>query len=282
MASSLPPKIRPAQESKKIAAFIKATVKKAKHEKVVIASSGGIDSSVTMALAVRALDPGKVLVLKLPYNKIHPRAIRHADLIVKSLKIPKRNVFQVNIGPTTHRIWKTILIKCSTSQTGQSKLANQIRLGNIMARARMIYIYDMARSKLALACGTENRSEHLLSYYTRFGDEASDLEPIKHLYKTQVYQLADYLELPQAIIDHPPTAGLWVDQTDEEELGFSYNTADKVLYLSFDKKMSSAQVAKKIHRTTQEKSETYWKRRTKKVLDRVSESEFKHHLPYHL
>ena len=85
--------------------------------------------------------------------------------------------------------------------------------------------------------GTENRSEDLLGYYTRFGDQASDLEPLQHLYKTQVRQLAQYLKLPAAIIDQTPTAGLWPDQTDETELGFSYDIADQVLYLTFDQKM---------------------------------------------
>ena len=280
MAASLLPKIRPAQETRKIRTFIKNTLKTAKHKSVVIAASGGVDSSTTLALAVKAIKPSSVFVLKLPYNQTHSWGVEHTDLVAKQLKIPKRNLFEVNIGPTVHRTWKTILIECSPSQTGQSKLTNQIRLGNIMARVRMIYLYDMARARMALAVGTENRSEHLLAYYTRFGDEASDLEPIKHLYKTQVFELARHLELPKEILARPPSAGLWVDQTDEEELEFSYEIADQVLYLTFEKKMSPIQIALSLLKSTREKSKTYWLRQVRKVLDRVAKNDFKHDLPY--
>ncbi|MBI2190192.1 MAG: NAD(+) synthase, partial [Candidatus Levybacteria bacterium] len=119
---------------------------------------------------------------------------------------------------------------------GVQPLKDSIRLGNIMARVRMILLYDLAKKHQALVCGTENRSEYHLGYFTRFGDEASDFEPIRHLYKTQVYQLASYLGVPKTVIDKKPTAGLWAEQTDEGEFGFSYKEADPVLYLYFDKK----------------------------------------------
>jgi len=104
-----------------------------------------------------------------------------------------------------------------------------------MARLRMIFLFDTAKKNQALVCGTENKSERLLGYYTRFGDSASDLEPISHLYKTQVLQLAKYLKIPKKIITTKPSAGLWENQTDEGEFGFTYAEADQVLYLTHDR-----------------------------------------------
>ena len=108
---------------------------------------------------------------------------------------------------------------------------DQLRLGNIMARVRMICLYDLAKQLDALVCGTENKSEKYLGYFTRFGDEASDIEPIMHLYKTEVYELAKHLGIPGAIVAKPPSADLWSEQTDERELGFSYKEADQVLHV---------------------------------------------------
>jgi NAD+ synthase len=113
-----------------------------------------------------------------------------------------------------------------------------------MARIRMIILFDLAKKNHALVCGTENRSENLLGYFTRFGDQASDLEPIGHLYKTQVYELAEYLKVPKDIIEQKPTAGLWKNQTDEKEFGFSYKEADPVLHHYFDKKMGVDRIKK--------------------------------------
>jgi NAD+ synthase len=129
----------------------------------------------------------------------------------------------------------------------------------------MMLLYDTAKSKKALVCGTENRSEHLLGYYTRFGDEASDLEPIKHLYKTQIYQLADFLKIPQQIIDKKPSAGLWPGQTDSDELGFTYEEADPVLHLYFDKNKSLKEIKLP---------------KTKKIIMCVKKNKFKKAVPY--
>jgi NAD+ synthase len=137
----------------------------------------------------------------------------------------------------------------------------KLRLGNIMARVRMIVLYDLAKKHQGLVCGTENKSEFLLGYFTRFGDEASDFEPIRHLYKTQILELAKHLNLPQKIISQTPTAGLWSSQTDEKEFGFTYQEADKVLDLYLNHKKTISPNAQKI-------------------LSRVNKNSFKHHLPY--
>ena len=93
----------------------------------------------------------------------------------------------------------------------------------------MIFVFDLAKKLQALVCGTENKSEKYLGYFTRFGDGASDIEPIEHLYKTQVRELATYMHIPKEILEKDPSAGLWEHQTDEKELGFSYEDADKVI-----------------------------------------------------
>jgi NAD+ synthase len=111
---------------------------------------------------------------------------------------------------------------------------SDIRFGNASARARMLVIYDLAQELHALVLGTENRSENLLGYFTRFGDAASDIEPISDLYKTEVREAARILGQPEAVITKHPTAGLWGGQTDEQELGFSYRDADRVLVALVD------------------------------------------------
>ncbi|MEM2715772.1 MAG: NAD(+) synthase, partial [Candidatus Thermoplasmatota archaeon] len=107
---------------------------------------------------------------------------------------------------------------------------DEITLGNIKARLRMIFLYQFANSKNALVCGTSNKTELMIGYFTKYGDGASDILPIGDLYKTQVYQLARYVGIPEEILKKPPTAGLWKGQTDEKELGISYEKLDKILY----------------------------------------------------
>jgi NAD+ synthase len=119
-----------------------------------------------------------------------------------------------------------------------------------------------------LVCGTENRSENLLGYFTRFGDEASDLEPIRHLYKTQVYELAKYLNVPQAIVQKQPSANLWKDQTDEGQFEFTYAEADQVLNLYFDKKLPVEEIQKRGLKNAD------------KIIEFAKKNSFKHRVPY--
>lgn len=197
-------------EAERIITFIKKTFQREEFRKAVIAVSGGLDSSVALVLIVKALGAENVYVLQLPYKN---QSIENSDLIIDLAKIPLENRVKINIG----KIVDGFGVK------------DKVRLGNIMARVRMIYCFDLAKKINALVVGTENKSEKLLGYYTRFGDEAADIEPIIHLYKTQVRQLADKLGLPKEIIEAAPTAGLWPGQTDEGDLGFTYKEADQVL-----------------------------------------------------
>ena len=250
------------QTTKQLEDFIKQTLKNAGKEKVVVGISGGIDSAVILTLAVNALGKENVIPALLPYCD---QGTKDAREIVKWNKIDEEQVWEHNINPPVEELAR--IRKISSLST--SKI-DDIRLGNMKARVRMILLYDIAKKKKALVCGTENKSEKHLGYFTRFGDEASDLEPIQHLYKTQVKEVAKQLKLPAVFIDKPPSAELWSDQTDEEELGFSYQLADQVLeqYLDQNKKLSQIKVA---GASLQE---------IRKIIDRVKAQKFKQQVPY--
>ncbi|PJE73291.1 MAG: NAD(+) synthase [Candidatus Tagabacteria bacterium CG10_big_fil_rev_8_21_14_0_10_40_13] len=190
--------------------FIRTIFNQEKVDRAVVAVSGGIDSSVALVLIVKALGAENVYILQLPYKN---QGTENSDLILDFVKIPLKNRVKINIG----KIVDGFGVK------------DRVRLGNIMARVRMIYCFDLAKKLKALVVGTENKSEKLLGYYTRFGDEAADIEPIIHLYKTEVRKLARELEIPEEIIKQKPTAGLWPGQIDEGDLGFTYKEADQVL-----------------------------------------------------
>ncbi len=239
----------PKAEANNIIGFIKKTLKSQGFNKVVIGLSGGIDSTVCFYLLKKAIGEKNIIVAHLYYN--HP------------LPIIAKKIYKLSLKKTADKI---------ASSAGLKKNENnyKLRFGNILARLRMIILYDLAKKYKALVCGTENRSEHLLGYFTRFGDQASDFEPIKHLYKTQVLALAKYLGVPDSVINQAPTAGLWQNQTDEGEFGFTYQEADQVLHLFYDKKMTPSTIYKKGFINAQ------------KILDWSKKNHFKHQTPYSL
>ena len=247
-------KINPEQEKKKITSFIRKTLKKQRFNKLVLGLSGGIDSSTSAFLSASAIGPNNLYILLLPRKG---QDMSLAKKVIKNLKIPQKNVVEIDISKT----FLSLREVCDEAISPN----NNIRQGNIIARLRMIYLFDSAKKLNALVCGTENRSERLLGYYTRFGDSASDIEPIAHLYKTQVQKLAEYLEVPRQIISQPPTAGLWPGQTDEKELGFTYEEADVILANEASANQKSISPAT-----------------TRKILKRVRENLFKHKTPYSL
>lgn len=298
-----PPKINPTKETKKITAFIKDTFKKACKTKAVVAVSGGVDSSTTLLLTAQALGPKNIHVLHLPRKTTDPTHLEHAQIVTHLAKIPEKNIACINITGIIQKTWRIIKRYTTeevrppnakrsnlyaTPRTSDRKRINQqiarlnrLRLANLAARIRMILIFDQAKLHDALVIGTENRSEHLLGYFTRYGDEASDLEPTRHLYKTQIRQLAKHLKVPEEIIQKPPSAGLWKGQTDEAELGFSYNEADPILFLKYEQQMSSKRIIEKLSKNTQKNSEEI-RRFVTEVLKRINEKAFKHHVPYTL
>jgi len=224
--------------TEEITAFLREVFDKEGFGKAVIAVSGGVDSSVALVLAVRALGRENVFCLQLPYKG---QSVELSDLMLDYVRIPKNRRVKIDIGKAADSF----------------KVKDKARLGNIMARVRMIYCFDFARKERALVVGTENKSEKLLGYYTRFGDEAADVEPIIHLYKTEVWALAKYLKLPREVIDQVPTAGLWAGQTDEKELGFSYREADNYFQGEVIGKLIEKKIVKHLSRVDFKKRVPY-------------------------
>lgn len=253
----------PESEIQKIVAFIRDISGNANKSKIVVAVSGGIDSALSLSLVVWSVGRQNVFPVFLPFVD---QDMSDAKNLAAWLEIPEENWKEINIEP---------VVKTLKKQAGwkKSQTDSQIRLGNFMARSRMIVLYDWARQVDGLVGGTENLSEHYLGYFTRFGDEASDLEPIRHLLKSQVRQLAEYLGLPEVFLTKAPSAGLWQGQTDEKELGFSYQLADQVIQgvIIEGKKPEKIATKYKIDLAL-----------VNKVLTKIKSVEFKHQVPYKL
>ena len=250
--------IDPAKIEGQIILFLQKTREKTGFKYLVIGVSGGVDSAVSLFLAVKAYGADFIHPVLLPFADLYSESFKNAESVVQKTGIKEENVIKIDINNTVESI--------ANSEGGMDKL----RKGNIMVRIRMVYLYDLSKKYRALVLGTENRTEYLLGYFTRFGDEASDIEPLQHLYKTEVGQLVEYLDIPRTIIEQKPTAGLWEGQTDEGELGFSYSEADCILYLYVDLKKTKKEILK-----------SGFKQKTvERVLARLSENSFKHRLPY--
>lgn len=205
---------------KRIVYFIKESINKIHFAKVILGLSGGIDSAVTAALAVEALGKNHVIGVMMPYKTSSSSSKEDAELLAEQLGI--KTYFKEITGPAD------AYFKQCTDMTS-------LRMGNVMARLRMIVLFDLSAKENAIVIGTGNRSEILLGYSTWFGDSACSLDPIADLYKTEVFELARSLNIPEKIINKPPSADLWTDQTDEKELGISYAKADLILESIFDK-----------------------------------------------
>jgi NAD+ synthase len=250
--------IDPSIEKTRITGFIKSVLKKKGFKKVIIGMSGGIDSTASFYLLKEVVAPENIFVAHLYYLDSQFQDI---DPILKEANIPKKNIYELCIDPLVATS-EVVLRLRHTSEV------NRVRLGNIMARIRMIILYDLAKKHNALVCGTENRSEYLLGYFTRFGDQASDFEPIQHLYKTQIFQLATFLNVPKNIINKTPTAGLWPGQTDEKEYGFTYKEADQVLFYYNDKKLNIEEIKRMGFANAD------------KIIDFSLRNNYKHNTPY--
>ena len=204
-----------------LVAFIREEVSKVGFERAVVGVSGGIDSSVTCFLAAEALGAENVLALRLPYRTSSPESLEHAKLVTDQL------------GVKTDTVEITAMVEPLFERFPDM---DNLRRGNIMARARMIVLYDQSAAFGGLVVGSGNKTEMLLGYSTLYGDSAAAMHPLGDLYKTQVRQLARELGVPEVIIDKAPTADLWPDQTDEDELGFTYESVDRLLYLIVDRR----------------------------------------------
>ncbi len=218
--------IHPGLASRVLQGFIRDALAKAGVSRCVVGLSGGIDSAVSAALAVRALGRKRVLAIRMPAAETVSASMDDAAAVSEALGLP---FMDVSIAEMAEPLLKRF------------PEMDRLRKGNVFARLRMLVLYDQSAACAGLVLGTSNKTEMLLGYSTVYGDGAAALQPIADLYKHQIRQMATHLEIPQPILEKAPSADLWVGQTDEEELGFSYDVADALLYLLVDERYSVAE-----------------------------------------
>ncbi len=197
----------------------------------VVGLSGGIDSTVTAYIAVRALGPDNVTCAILPSSVTPREDLEDASEVISNLGLPEGNVRLIDVEPIVNSIVSALGVR------------DRVVKGNVTARIRMVILHAEAAMRDALVTGTSDKSELTIGYFTKYGDAGVDVMPLADLYKTQVRQLASYLGVPARIIEKPPSPRLWEDQTAENELGMSYELLDSILYLRFDRWMDPRKVA---------------------------------------
>ena len=209
--------------------FIRNEIERTGFRRAVLGLSGGIDSSAVAYLTVRALGPDKVLAVTMPYKTSSDETRRDSQVVIAALGL---QTIDVPITPQIDAYLATV---------GN---VSQMRVANKCARERMTILYDQSVAFEGLVVGTSNKTELLLGYSTQFGDLASAINPIGDLYKTQLRQLAAHLGLPAAIMSKAPSGDLWVGQTDEGELGFTYEEVDRLLVLLVDRRWRPARLTR--------------------------------------
>lgn len=212
--------------------FIRKTVSKAHADGVVVGLSGGLDSAVVTKLAGDALGSEKVLNVFIPSRSTPPTDYKLTMDLSDDWGMDHRII---DIQPTVDALAAVL----------QSDENDYMEWGNISARCRMAVLYNLARKNNYIVLGTTNQSELMTGYFTKYGDGASDLIPLANMYKTQVRQIAKMIGIPDEIITRPPSAGFWEDQTDEEELGITYEDLDLILY-NFEMDSSDQEISKLI------------------------------------
>jgi NAD+ synthase len=246
--------INTALAQKILTGFIKSELNRAGFSKAVLGVSGGIDSAVSLYLSAKALGPENVLAVRMPYKTSPQATLNDAQTMIDALGVPSKTIEITDMVDPLIQLYPDI---------------NKRRAGNIMARMRMIVLFDQSAAFNGLVMGTSNKTELLLGYSTIFGDSAAAIQPIADLYKTQVRQLAQALGVPENIIQKPPSADLWAGQTDEGELGFTYDSVDQLLYMLIDQRYSPESCIE----------QGFEKRFVESVLQRVRQNHFKRVMP---
>ncbi len=252
------PEIEPAQAAEVIVGFIRSQMEQTGFSQLVIGLSGGVDSATVAFLAARAIGPENLLAVRMPYRTSSEASETDALRVVTALGCQTE---LVDITPMVDPMLALI-------EEGEGAELN-VRRGNVMARQRMIVLYDRSAQFDALVVGTSNKTESLLGYGTLHGDMAAALAPIGDLYKTQLRAVARELGVPDKVVAKPPSADLWPGQTDEGELGRSYESLDQALFALVDRRWTVDRcVAAGLERDLVE-----W------VASRVARMEFKRQLP---
>ena len=215
-----------------IIGFIRAQLEQTGFRRLVVGLSGGVDSATVAFLAARAIGPDNLLAVRMPYRSSSPDSETDALRVVTAL------------GCRTERVEITPMVEPMLALiSGPDEASLQVRRGNVMARQRMIVLYDRSAAFDALVAGTGNKTEALLGNGTLHGDMASGIAPIGDLYKSQLRAVAEALGVPEGILSKPPSADLWPGQTDEGELGATYDDLDRVLFALVDRRWSEARCA---------------------------------------
>jgi NAD+ synthase len=215
----------------KLIEFLKNETLRAGIKKAVIGLSGGIDSTVSAYLTVKALGKENVSCVLMPYKTSSKESITDAEVVAQELEV-KYKIVEISD-----------MVDSFVRKINDSGMSG-VRKGNIMARVRMIVLYDESAKENGLVIGTGNKTEILLGYTTLFGDSACALNPLGSLYKTQVFEMARHLGVPKQIIEKKPSADLWTGQTDEGEMGLLYAEVDEYLYHKVDENKSLEELIK--------------------------------------
>lgn len=202
--------------------FLQDGLRRHGFQRAVIGLSGGLDSSLVVFLTAAALGAENVLAVAMPASASDPASLAGAESIAATTGV---RLETISISPMADPYLRSLPARA------------RVRTGNVLARLRMVVLYDLSARQEALVVGTSNKTELLLGYTTQFGDSACALMPVGDLYKTQVRQLARHMGVPEAIIRRPPSADLWEGQTDEEELGFTYDLVDRLLFRMVDERI---------------------------------------------
>jgi NAD+ synthetase len=231
--------------------FIQEEVQRRGFSKGIVGLSGGVDSAVTAYLAARALGPENVIGVRLPYRTSSTESLEHAQLVIDALGITGRTL---DISPAVD------------GYLSAESDASPGRRGNVMARVRMIALFDLSSKHQAIPLGTGNKTERLFGYFTWHADDSPPVNPLGDLFKTQVWQLARHLGVPNAIVEKPATADLVHGQTDEGDLGITYEKADRILQWLLSgyapvELVARGFAAKEVELVRQRLEGTHWKRR---------------------
>lgn len=238
----------------KLVNFVREETAKRGFKKVILGLSGGIDSALVAFIAAKAMGPENVYTVMMPYKSSSKESVEHAELVVKASGI---NSKKVEITPMVDGYF------------GMEGEASGLRRGNYMSRTRMCVLFDNSAKENAIVMGTSNKTELLLGYGTQFGDMASGINPIGELLKVQVWELSRYMGVPKEVIDKKPSADLWEGQTDEAELGFSYEMADEILYHLIYKNNTKEEI----------KAKGYDEKIVDTIFNRIARNQYKREMP---